>query len=176
MVTQKGRLPEHYLLPLDNEMVRADVKHAPIEGGEEITFTLTPDTADVFRAELGITFLLDSSIDRVQWMGQGPFASYPGRSQANRYGIWGKRCGDLYLEGNHRGVEAALLTDSLGNGVLLTGDALDLNFEQTDRGLIVTVNAAVAGQGPKFRKTAFPPVIDASGTVSARFCLYRIDV
>ena len=175
MVTQKGRLPEHYLLPLDNEMVRADVKHAPIEGGEEITFTLTPDTADVFRAELGITFLLDSSIDRVQWMGQGPFASYPGRSQANRYGIWGKRCGDLYLEGNHRGVEAALLTDSLGNGVLLTGDALDLNFEQTDRGLIVTVNAAVAGQGPKFRKTAFPPVIDASGTVSARFCLYRID-
>ena len=46
-LTQKGRLPEHYLLPLENSQVKADIQSSAIEGGEEISFTLTPDTADV---------------------------------------------------------------------------------------------------------------------------------
>ena len=71
-ITQKGRIPSHYLLPIDNPQVKADIQSRPIEGGEEITFTLTPDTADVFRSELGLAYLLKSEIDRVQWWGQGP--------------------------------------------------------------------------------------------------------
>lgn len=155
-VTQKGRLPQKYLLPLSNDSVKADVRRQPIAGGEEISFTLTPDTANVFRAELGMAFLLAEGIDRVQWIGQGPYASYPGRHQACRYGLWAKHKDDLYFEGNHGGVDAALLTDANGRGVLIAGDSLDINFEQTDRGIVVTVNAAVAGLGPKFAKTAFP--------------------
>jgi beta-galactosidase len=52
------------------------------------------------------------------------------------------------------------------------GDSLNLNFEQTDRGIVLTVNAAVSGQGPKFRRTAFPI---PAGKVSARFRLYRVE-
>ena len=175
-VTQKGRLPEKYLLPIDNRQVTADVKRTPLaDGGEEVTFTLTPDSADVFRAELGLAFLLDKRIDRVQWAGQGPYPSYPGRFRANRYGLWSKRQGDLYFEGNRMGVDAALLTDSLGNGLLVVGDSLNLNFEQTDRGIVLTVNAAVSGQGPKFRRTAFPYATDSEGRVNGRFKLYRIE-
>ena len=173
-ITQKGRLPKKYLLPIDNPQVKADVVSKCIEGGEEITFTLTPDSADVFRAELGLAYLLDPSIDRVQWIGQGPFASYPGRHQANRYGIWAKHMDDLYFEGNHGGVDAALFTDSLGNGILIVGDSLNLNFEQTDRGIVLTVNAAVSGQGPKFAKTAFKGWQPGDAPVSASFRSYYI--
>ena len=174
-VTQKGRLPKKYLLRADNRQVRADIRRQPVEaGGEQISFTLTPDSADLFRAELGLAFLLDAHIDRVQWMGQGPFASYPGRHQANRYGLWAKQQGDLYFEGNHGGIDAVLLTDSLGNGLLVVGDSLDINFEQTDRGIVLTVNAAVAGQGPKFRRTAFPATPRPTDTVSATFRIYPI--
>ncbi|MBR3532009.1 MAG: hypothetical protein IKN83_11655 [Bacteroidaceae bacterium] len=172
-VTQKGRLPKQYLLPLDNKQVTANVRREKVDGGERISFDLTPDTADIFRAELGLAYLLDASIQRVQWIGQGPFASYPGRHQACRYGFWGKRTGDLYLEGNHGGVDAALLTDAKGNGILVVGDSLGLNFEQTDRGVVLTVNAAVAGQGPKFRKTAFP-ISKEVKTHSGQFCMYPI--
>ena len=73
-IKQNGRIPQKYLLPVENPQVKADIQSRPIEGGEEITFTLTPDTADVFRAELGLAYLLDANIDRVQWIGQGPFA------------------------------------------------------------------------------------------------------
>ena len=178
-VTQKGRLPQKYLLPIDNDSVKADVRRQPIAGGEEITFTLTPDTADVFRAELGMAFLLAESIDRVQWIGQGPYTSYPGRHQACRYGLWAKHKDDLYFEGNHGGVDAALLTDANGRGVLITGDSLDINFEQTDRGIVVTVNAAVAGLGPKFAKTAFPTqqggkAVAPGEPVSARFRIFPL--
>ena len=139
-----------------------------------MSFTLTPDTADVFRSELGLAYLLDSSIDRVQWVGDGPFASYPGRHQANRYGFWAKHKDDLYFEGNHSGIDAAFLSDKDGNGILISGDSLSLNFEQTDRGIILTVNAAVSGQGPKFAKTHFPGWQRGDKPVSATFRSYQI--
>ena len=173
-LTQKGRLPEQYLLPLGNNQVKADIQCTPIEGGEEIRFTLTPDTADVFRSELGLAYLLDPDIDRVQWIGYGPFASYPGRHQANRYGFWAKHMDDLYFEGNHSGIDAAFLSDKDGNGILITGDSLSLNFEQTDRGIVVTVNAAVSGQGPKFAKTHFPGWQKGNPPVGATFRSYYI--
>ena len=173
-LTQKGRLPERYLLPLENSQVKADIQSSAIEGGEEIRFTLTPDTADVFRSELGLAYLLDPSIDRVQWIGYGPFASYPGRHQANSYGFWAKHMDDLYFEGNHSGIDAAFLSDKDGNGILITGDSLSLNFEQTDRGIVVTVNAAVSGQGPKFAKTHFPGWRKGDKPVSATFQSYYI--
>jgi len=174
-ITQKGRLPQKYLLPIENDQVKADIQRKPIDGGEEITFTLAPDTADVFRAELGLAYLLDAKIDRVQWVGYGPFASYPGRHQANRYGFWAKHQDDLYFEGNHGGIDAALFSDKDGNGLLVVGDSLNLNFEQTDRGIVMTVNAAVSGQGPKFARTAFNGWKPADGPVSASFRLYRME-
>lgn len=173
-IKQEGRLPRKYLLPVDNSQVKADVQRKPIAGGEEVTFTLTPDSADVFRSELGLGFLLSPDIDRVQWMGYGPFASYPGRRQANRYGFWAKHKDDLYFEGNHAGIDAALFSDKDGNGLLVTGDSLNLNFEQTDRGIVVTINAAVSGQGPKFARTAFNAWKSGDAPVSASFRLYRI--
>ena len=182
-ITQKGRLPKQYLLPLDNQQVKADIDTSSDAFGTTVAFTLMPDSADVFRAELGLAYLLDPRIDRVQWMGYGPFASYPGRQQANCYGLWAKHMDDLYFEGNHMGIDAALLTDSLGNGLLITaplqsegsGEALNLNFEQTDRGIVLTVNAAVSGQGPKFAKTAFNGWKAGDGPVSGKFRLYRIE-
>lgn len=173
-ITQKGRFLKKYLLPIDNHQVKADIVSKCIDGGEEITFTLMPDTADVFRSELGLAYLLDKSIDRVQWIGYGPFASYPGRHQANRYGFWAKHKDDLYFEGNHGGIDAAFFSDKDGNGMLIVGDSLNLNFEQTDRGIVMTVNAAVSGQGPKFAKTAFPGWKKGEQPVSATFRSYYI--
>ena len=174
-VTQKERIIERYLLPLYNKDVVADVQTKAIKGGQEVTFTLTPDTADMFRAELGLAYLLDKNIDRVQWIGQGPFASYPGRYKANRYGFWAKQKDDLYFEGNHGGVDAAFFSDKDGNGLLVAGDSLNMNFEQTDRGIVMTVNAAVSGQGPKFAKTHFPGWRKGDKPVTASFRLYYIE-
>lgn len=174
-IKQKGRLPQKYLLPIDNEQVKADIQTSQEGTATKVNFILTPDTVDVFRAELGVAYLLDSKIDRVQWIGYGPFASYPGRHQANRYGFWAKHKDDLYFEGNHGGIDAALFSDKEGNGLLVVGDSLNINFEQTDRGIVMTVNAAVSGQGPKFARTAFNGWKPTDGPVGGSFRIYRID-
>ncbi len=171
----KDQRVEKYIQPLDNPYVKADVK-TTLEGtATHVSFSLTPDTTSTFLSELGVAYLLDKRFDRVQWIGKGPFATYPGRHQANRYGFWAKQMDDLYFEGNRMDVDAALFSDQEGNGLLITGDSLNLSFEQTDLGIIMTVNAAVSGQGPKFARTAFPVISKNVGTVSGQFTMYRID-
>ena len=170
----KGQRIERYLQPLANPYVKADVSTRQTGTAIEVNYTLTPDTTDIVLTELGVAFLVRSGIDRVQWIGLGPFASYPGRRQACRYGFWAKHQDDLYFEGNHMGVDVALLTDKDGEGILIAGDSLKLNFEQTDRGIVVTVNAAVSGQGPKFARTAFPVVSRSAGVLTGSFRLYRV--
>ena len=157
---------ERYLQPLNNPYVRGEVNRE----GDEVCYTLTPCGERRFLSEMGVAYLLAPEIDRVQWIGQGPYASYPGRFRANRYGFWSLRKDDLYFEGNRMGVDACWLSDAEGKGVLISGDApLNINFEQTDRGLVVTVNAAVSGQGPKFGRTAFGVWSDEVGQKTGTF-------
>lgn len=164
---------ERYLLRLP--AMNADIKTEQEGNATHYTFTITPDATDTFLSELGIAFLLDPSIDRVQWIGNGPLPTYPGRYRAGRYGFWALQQGDLYFEGNRRGVDAAWLTDKDGNGLLLICQNGNVSFEQTDRGIVLTYNAAVSGQGPKFARTAFPVVANKVGTVSGDFYLYQTD-
>ena len=140
-----------------------------------LSLPTSPDTTDTFLSELGIAFLLDKKIDRVQWIGQGMMPTYPGRYRAGRYGFWAMQQGDLYFEGNRRGVDAAMLTDGNGDGLLLVCNNGNVSFEQTDRGIVLTYNAAVSGEGPKFARTAFPVIANKVGTVGGDFYLYRID-
>ena len=171
---------ERYLLPLSPDGTRAGsiqtaVKTETVGNATHIAFSLTPDTTDTFLSELGVAFLLDQTIDRVQWIGQGPLPTYPGRYRAGRYGFWTLQQGDLYFEGNRRGVEAALLTDKDGNGLLLLCNRGNVSFEQTDRGIVLSYNVAVSGLGPKFARTAFPVIAKQVGTVRGDFFLYRTD-
>ena len=162
---------ERYLQPVSNPYVKADIKTKKCpDGSLAVNYTLTPDTTtDRFLSEIGVAWLLPKEIDHVQWLGMGPLASYPGRCKANNYGLWSLHKDDLYFEGNRMGIDAAFFSDKDGNGILVVGDSLNMNFEQTDRGIVVTVNAAVSGQGPKFARTAFPVTSKNTDTLQGTF-------
>ena len=168
---------ERYLQPVDNTYVKADIKTKKCpDGSLAVNYTLTPDTTtDRFLSEIGVAWLLPKEIDHVQWLGMGPLASYPGRCKANNYNIWSLHKDDLYFEGNRMGIDAAFFSDKDGNGILVVGDSLNMNFEQTDRGIVVTVNAAVSGQGPKFARTAFPVTSKKTGMKKGEFRIYDIE-
>lgn len=182
-ITEKGKYQTKYIVPIVNgeakgELlnIKTDIQTATnAHGGIHIDGTLTNDTADCFISELGLAYLLDSNIDRAQWIGEGPYASYPGRRQANRYGVWALQKDDIYFEGNRMDVEACYLSDKDGNGIVIVADStMNINFEQTDRGIIVTVNAAVSGQGPKFARSAFKVWAYKSESRKCSFSMYRI--
>lgn len=169
-----------YLVPLRADgTVRAplsvDVRQDRVGNASHFHIFVSPDSTDIFLPEVGIAFLLDKTIRFVQWIGNGPMPSYPGRCRAGRYGFWALRQGDLYLEGNRQGVDAALLTDSVGNGLLLFCRQGNVNFEQTDKGMVLTYNVAVAGQGPKFARTAFPSFTKKKTAAGGDFYLYKVE-
>ena len=167
---------ERYLQPVGNPYVKADIKTKKCpDGSLAVNYTLTPDTTtDRFLSEIGVAWLLPKEIDHVQWLGMGPLASYPGRCKANNYNIWSLHKDDLYFEGNRMGIDAAFFSDKDGNGILVVGDSLNMNFEQTDRGIVVTVNAAVSGQGPKFARTAFPVTSKNTDTLQGTFRICEV--
>ena len=155
--------------------VSAEINQQQEGNATHVCFILHPDSTDTFLSEFGLAMLLDPRIDRVQWIGQGMMPTYPGRYRAGRYGFWALQKDDLYFEGNRMGVDAAMLTDAKGDGLLLFCRQGCVSFEQTDRGIVLSYNAAVAGQGPKFARTAFPVVASQLGSVSGDFYLYRVD-
>lgn len=173
MVKVADQRLQRYLLRLP--AMGADIQTKAEGNAVHYQVSLTPDKTETFLSELGVAFLLDQRIDRVQWIGNGVMPTYPGRYRAGQYGFWALQQGDLYFEGNRQGVDAALLTDKDGGGLLLLCQSGNVSFEQTDRGIVLTVNAAVSGQGPKFRRTAFPVIAKEVGTVSTDFYLYRVD-
>ena len=124
--------------------IATSIRTEKVGPATHITFSLMPDTTGTSHSELGIAFLLAKRLDRVQWIGNGPKPLYYSL-YAGRYGFWGLQQGDLYFDGKRSGVDAALFTDADGDGVLLFCDNGNVSFKQTDRGIVVTYNAAVSG-------------------------------
>ena len=55
-------------------------------------------------------------------LARGPYAGYPGKDALNEFGLYHLSRADLRFQGNRRGTDVALLTNSLGQGVLLQGN------------------------------------------------------
>lgn len=163
---------DKYLQTLDNDFVTYDLSYADGKTSYAVTGK-KQEEKQRFLSEVGVAYLLDKKIDRVQWIGNGPYPTYPGRQQANRYGYWQMQQGDIYFEGNRMGVDAAWFSDVEGNGILFVGDKSNISFEQTDRGIVVTVNAAVSGQGPKFGRTSHSVTTDRLKTKKGSFRMYE---
>lgn len=142
-----------YIQPADNPYIKSSIEH----DGKKVTCRMEamPDSVNRFLSEVGVAYLLPKEIDRIQWIGNGPFASYPGRHRAVSYGVWSMHKDDIYFEGNRMGVDAMWLSDKNGNGYVVYCKDGNFNVEQTDKGIILTVNACVSGEGPKFAATAF---------------------
>lgn len=171
---------EPYLMRVTEEEdesspVRMELVKEVCGNAHKYSVSLSPKPGDRFLSELGVGFLLDSKIDRVQWIGRGFIPTYPGRFRGADYGFWALHKDDLYFEGNRMGVDAVILTDEQGEGVLLVCNSGNVSFEQTDRGIVLSYNLAVSGQGPKSSRTKFPVLADKVGTVSGEFYLYRLE-
>ena len=136
---------------------KGQIRYEVLAGGAiRISASVKPEGGNVLLLEGGAALKLTKGLDRFQWLGQGPFASYPGKSAANSFGCHSAGTGDLYFEGNRMGTDAILCSDSNGKGILFICEGCSVNLEETDQGVIVTFNDIVSGLCGKLRKTAFP--------------------
>lgn len=144
-------------------------------GAMRIDAVISPETDEKMLLEGGMTLRFGPECQYVQWLGKGPYASYPGKNSANRFGLHALKAGDLYFEGNRLGVDAVLVTDVAGRGYIILMDDSAVNFEQTDEALFISVNSVVSGWCGKFRKTTYPQFSSPENPIVVSFTLIPVE-
>jgi beta-galactosidase len=149
---------------------RSDKKSQFIDGAIQFTlsgngcinvnYNFKPENATGYFLEAGISFNVPAEYTEMRWIGDGPYASYPGKSMLDEYGFFHLNYEDLYFQGNRSNVQLMLFTDKNGNGFAINCDNADICVERTPEGLLLSHNALVSG---RFNKGTMPDLIyDAS--------------
>ncbi len=116
-------------------------------GSIKINYRFMPDSAQkINTTETGISFLLPASMTEFRWIGKGPYASYPGKTRLNEFGIHHLTAADIYFQGNRAGVDCAVFSDKAGNGFVLLADKANIAVECTPEGILVSHNVYVSGR------------------------------
>ncbi len=149
------------LSPFPDERLSADIGmqldvFASPYGFCDVRFTIEPEDRDSRFQEVGLAFLVPSTLDRIAWLGDGPFPSYPGQSALSARGVFRFHPLDGIVPGNRANVDLVALTNQRGDGlgIMLLGG--NIAFEPVEEGTLVSVNSAVAGLGNGAYPTRFP--------------------
>lgn len=175
----KGERTSMTNIQYENDGYKADgqYEYQVLENGAiRIHSIVTPAMDDKMLLECGPTLKLSSEYQYVQWLGKGPYASYPGKNSANNFGLHALKAGDLYFEGNRSGVDALLITDKSGRGYLLIAPDANICLEQTDDAVFISINGVVSGICSKLRKTAYPQYSNQEHPLNLSFTLLPIDI
>ncbi|MCP4450929.1 MAG: hypothetical protein GY809_05665 [Planctomycetes bacterium] len=145
---------------LDNdrgsESIQVDLRLAvSAKGWVDVAYELTPQNATGNFLDFGLAFELPDTMTHLAWVGDGPFNSYPGQSEAAERGIWqvGPRPvtdpeGRMY-QGNRAHVDLAAVTDGSGHGIGVVCDASTLSLEARARHQILSQVLRSSGKGNK---------------------------
>lgn len=129
------------------ESIRGEYKLLASRTGKiEVSYNYKPVRITGEVIEAGFALALPAAQSEFRWLGQGPYAGYPGKDRLNEYGIFHLNREDLYFPGNRRSVELALLVNTSGSGVLLAGTDMTIDVENLDDTTVLSHLALVPGE------------------------------
>ena len=145
------------------------------EGRLAVEYELAPRGCTGYVQELGIGFKMSNGMGKVEWIGEGPYASYPGKSELSERGIWSLERGDRYFAGNRMHVDVVVLRDERGNGLGLIGRDENVSWEEAgESALLWSHNLKVAGMGTKFYPSRQLVALKEIETISGKFSLFLL--
>lgn len=138
----------------DGEFIEGIVNISVSDAGMiEVNYDFKPINAKGIFLETGISFLLPKELTEFRWAGMGPYPSYPGKESLNEFGIYHMNSADINYQGNHSGIEVAIISDKLGNGFAVLCDKENLALEKTPEGILFSHNADLSG---RYNKKVLP--------------------
>ncbi|MBK1814953.1 beta galactosidase jelly roll domain-containing protein [Luteolibacter yonseiensis] len=144
---------------LDKSVGRQDVGGEAFVGGYQLEITpggvitvhydYVPTNAKGRFSEAGLSVVLPADLTEFRWIGQGPYAGYPGKDRLNEFGLFHLNREDLRYQGNRRETECALVTTPQGKGVALATSPADVAIERDGGKTLLSHNSVMSGFGNK---------------------------
>lgn len=119
------------------------------DGSIAIRYRFEPRNATGEILEAGFALLAPLSVTEFRWLGEGPYAGYPGKDRLNEFGAFHLNRDDLHFNGNRQAVEEAILARADGHGLVVRGAAMNIAVETQATGVRLSHNAQVSGLGNK---------------------------
>lgn len=116
------------------------------DGSIDVRYDYVPVAATGEMLEAGFALALPAARSDFRWLGEGPYAGYPGKDRQNEYGLFHLHRDDLNFPGNRRAVELAAYSSPAGAGVLLAGNHMTVDLENKDDVTILSHLAVVPGE------------------------------
>lgn len=145
------------------------------EGWIDVSFNFVPQNATGIFLETGLSFALPRSLTEFRWLGEGPYASYPGKYELNDYGIYHLNCNDIYYEGNRTKVKLAAFTNKHGDGIGVLCDDANISVERTGKGIIFSYNVDISGKGTKVHKSEYLVYAKEVKHIKGKFRIIPLD-
>jgi len=98
-------------------------------GAAEVSYKYAPVRSTASFVEGGLAFAVPAAQSEFRWLGQGPYAGYPGKNRLNEFGLFHLNREDQYFPGNRREVELAFLANPSGAGALLAGTNMTVTVD-----------------------------------------------
>lgn len=143
-------------------------------GAIAVSYDFAPANAVGSLSEAGLSVLAPGGTDEFRWIGQGPYAGYPGKDRLNEFGLYHLNRADLRFQGNRRETEVALLTSAGGAGFALSMPAADVAVERSGDGTLLSHNALIASPGNKGTTPEIAIPLDAAPRVAGAFTLVPV--
>jgi beta-galactosidase len=140
-------------------------------GVMSVSYDFTPDKAKGILSEAGLSIVVPAAFNQFRWIGQGPYAGYPGKDRLNEFGLYHLQSDDLRFQGNRRGTELALLTTAAGNGLALAAPVSDVAVERDGDRIVLSHNALIGGLGNKGTRPETTIKPDDARRIAGKFTL-----
>jgi beta-galactosidase len=140
-------------------------------GAIAVSYDYAPVDAAGMLSEAGLSLVAAPGAGELRWIGQGPYAGYPGKDRLNEFGLYHLNRDDLRFRGNRRATEVALLTAPDGAGFAMSMAPSDVAVERQDALTILSHNAVIGGLGNKGTASEVTIRLDKTPRIAGSFTL-----
>lgn len=143
-------------------------------GSIAVSYDFAPVDAVGRLSEAGLTVMAPSGTDEFRWIGQGPYAGYPGKDRLNEFGLYHLNRADLRFQGNRRETEVALLTTAGGAGFAMLTPGADVAVERGVERTLLSHNAVIGSLGNKGTSPEVSIELGSVARISGAFTLLPV--
>jgi beta-galactosidase len=134
-----------------------------------IKYKISSENCKAYIFNIGVGFKT-SKFKKINWLGKGPWASYPEKEDLANWGYHSIKAGDIYFGGNRKNVEQVEVMTNKSNFSIIS-EASNISWDNFYDFGIISHNSKVSGLGTKNRLPITTIKMENLGVIRGEFII-----